>query len=179
MRQLRGPKGDTGATGAGSNIIVQDESITVTGGPHSTLNFTGAGVTATNGGSGVATITIPGASGAVYNITAIKDQNEPYIKDNNTTYTVHAYFNFRGSNNTPVTGCKAVVWASNASADAQIRVYDATNLNQICESATFNNLTPAVVDLGTLSNVPTGEALFEIQLKRVNNDYFFASLLLY
>jgi len=173
-----GATGPTGPTGAGSNIIVQEEGVTVAGGPHSTLNFIGQAITATNAGSGVANITVTG-SGGIYTITAVRDNNEPYIKDNKTVYTVHAYFTFLGSTTTPVTGCRAIVWTDNASSNSQIRLYDSTNLLQICESAVFNNLTPAVVSLGALSNVPTGQALIEIQLKRVANNYFFASLILF
>lgn len=39
---------------------IQDEGTPVAGNPHSTLNFVGAGVAVTNGGGGVATITIAG-----------------------------------------------------------------------------------------------------------------------
>jgi len=41
-----------------STITVEDEGSIVSGGPHSNLDFVGAGVTATDAGSGVATITI-------------------------------------------------------------------------------------------------------------------------
>lgn len=51
-------------SGPGS-IVVQDEGSTVTGGPHSTLNFVGSSVTATNAGGGVATVTVSGGSSVV------------------------------------------------------------------------------------------------------------------
>ncbi len=44
-------------------IIVDDEGSPVAGGPHSTLDFVGAGVTVTDGTGGVATITIPSGGG--------------------------------------------------------------------------------------------------------------------
>jgi YD repeat-containing protein len=52
-------KGDKGDTGSGSTITVQDEGSPVAGTPHNTLNFVGDGVTVTNAGGGVATVTIP------------------------------------------------------------------------------------------------------------------------
>jgi hypothetical protein len=52
-------------TGAGNAGVLQDEGSAVAGAPHSTLNFTGSGVTVTNGGSGVATITIPGGESGI------------------------------------------------------------------------------------------------------------------
>lgn len=51
------------SAGSGGSLAVQDEGSAVAGAPHSTMNFVGAGVTATNAGGGVATITIPGGSG--------------------------------------------------------------------------------------------------------------------
>lgn len=47
------------ATG-GNVVIVRDEGTGIPNGPHSVLDFVGAGVTATNKGSGVAEINIPG-----------------------------------------------------------------------------------------------------------------------
>ena len=44
-------------------ISVDDEGAPVTGGPHTVLNFVGAGVVATDAGSGEATITIAGGAG--------------------------------------------------------------------------------------------------------------------
>lgn len=48
-------------------IEVQDEGVVVPGGPFDTLNFTGAGVTASNGGGGVANVAVPGFSLGVEN----------------------------------------------------------------------------------------------------------------
>ncbi len=72
-----------GGGGGGSTIIVEDEGAPIAGNPKSTLNFVGAGVTASDGGGGIATITIPaggppgpvgpagpaGADGAPYVLT--------------------------------------------------------------------------------------------------------------
>jgi hypothetical protein len=49
--------------------IIQDEGVAVAGAPHTTLNFVGAGVTVTNAGGGIATITIPG--GAASNLGSV------------------------------------------------------------------------------------------------------------
>ncbi len=46
-----------------NTIIAQDEGSVVTGGPHTTLNFVGSGVTVSDAGSGVATVTISGGGG--------------------------------------------------------------------------------------------------------------------
>jgi len=53
--------GLAGQGGAGA-IVVDDEGTPLAGAPHSTLNFAGGGVTATDAGGGVALITIPGST---------------------------------------------------------------------------------------------------------------------
>ncbi len=78
--KLEGVKGDAGATGSGSNITLEDEDVAVTNTPHSTLNFTGDGVTVTDAGSGQADITIPGGS-----ISAVQTRRT-------TTFTVTTAF---------------------------------------------------------------------------------------
>lgn len=46
--------------GAGAAPIIADEGTPLAGAPHTAIDYVGAGVTASNAGSGVATITIPG-----------------------------------------------------------------------------------------------------------------------
>lgn len=58
VKKMDGTKGDKGDPGSGSTITIQDEGTPVTGTPHSTLNFTGSGVTVTNSGGGVAQVAI-------------------------------------------------------------------------------------------------------------------------
>jgi len=48
-------------------VDVQDEGIIVGGGPHATLNFIGGAVTATDGGGGIADITISASPGGADN----------------------------------------------------------------------------------------------------------------
>lgn len=55
-----GMPGRDGSSGSGSNIIVKDDNIILSGSPHSVLNFTGSGVIASSTISGVANISIPG-----------------------------------------------------------------------------------------------------------------------
>ena len=57
-----GPAGVTGSTGPTAILELQDDGVPVPGSPHSTLNFTGDGVTVTDGGGGVANINISGTN---------------------------------------------------------------------------------------------------------------------
>jgi len=56
--KVEGAKGDQGPAGSGSSILVKDEGTNVVNTPHDALNFVGPSVTVTDGGSGVATVTI-------------------------------------------------------------------------------------------------------------------------
>jgi len=47
-----------------SALDVKDESVAVPNTPHVSLNFTGAGVTVSDAGGGIADVTIPGGGGA-------------------------------------------------------------------------------------------------------------------
>jgi hypothetical protein len=53
-----GQTGPSGPPGAGSSVVCKDEGVNVVNTPHTELNFVGDGVIVTDGGSGVATITI-------------------------------------------------------------------------------------------------------------------------
>ena len=59
-------QGASSGGGGPSTVTVQDEGSGVAGTPHSALNFVGAGVTATDGGAGVATVTIPGGGSSEF-----------------------------------------------------------------------------------------------------------------
>lgn len=56
-----GADGADGAPGSGSTLIVKDEGVNVANTPHSAFNFVGSGVTVTDGGAGVANISVSGA----------------------------------------------------------------------------------------------------------------------
>jgi hypothetical protein len=59
-----GPSGPQGPSGVGT-VAVQNQSITLSDSPFATLNFTGSGVTASNGVGGTAIITILGGGSSV------------------------------------------------------------------------------------------------------------------
>ena len=59
----QGPAGSTGASGSGSTLNVANGGTIVTGSPFGEINFTGAGVAVTAGGSGIVNVSIPGGTG--------------------------------------------------------------------------------------------------------------------
>jgi len=83
-----------------------------------------------------------------------------------TTYIVMRRFSFRGTANTGTpTAIKAVCYISQSSYTGRIRIQDITNGVTVCESATFNNTIAAIINLGTISNLSTGESIWEVQIK--------------
>lgn len=88
-----------------------------------------------------------------------------YIFTKNTYYTVFNEFCFCGTTvvGSP-TNIKIIAHSKSATAGI-VRIYDVTNSKVICEKTGIVNLTSEVIDLGTLSNLPTGEAVCEIQAK--------------
>ena len=84
-----GATGPQGPTGSGSDVIIEDEGSSIANTPHSNLNFTGAGVTATDGGAGVATITISGGAGAA-NIAQYRQTGNLTINTTATTVVLNA-----------------------------------------------------------------------------------------
>jgi hypothetical protein len=100
--------------------------------------------------------------------SATIDQAIPFAKVNSKSdsYVTVGCFVFRGSSvmGTPssIHAIAGVQVASGYSA----RVYDVTNSQTICEKVQGSESFPSVVDLGSISNVPTGAAVWEFQLKR-------------
>lgn len=82
-----GAAGPQGPAGSGTTITVQDEGSNIANTPNSKLNFVGSGVTATDGGSGVATITIPGAPSV--NIAQYRQTNDLSISTSPTTVNLN------------------------------------------------------------------------------------------
>lgn len=66
----------------------------------------------------------------------------------------------------------AVVQTSNTTATGQVQLYDYTNNLIIATSAVYGPYNPAaipkIINLGTISNLPTGNAILEFRIRRVN-----------
>jgi len=87
-----------------------------------------------------------------------------------TTYTVAGYLVYRGTlvdGNIPL--ILALMYLRNVGTTYQVRVFDTTNNKTIAESGVTtggSEGTPSIVNLGTIGNLPTNQAVFEIQIRR-------------
>lgn len=86
---------------------------------------------------------------------------------NSSSYIATVSFIFPGttSRGIPQT-IKTIASNSKADTSGNVKVFDVTNAATIAEKTAISGETKAIVDLGTLSNLPSGEAVFELQFKR-------------
>lgn len=89
-------------------------------------------------------------------------------KSASSTYEVVRDLIFPGTTAYGTPTAAKIIGFVDPSTTGQVRLYDVTNKQIIAESATFVNETKAILDFGTLSNLPAGEAIFEIQVVRVS-----------
>jgi len=96
----------------------------------------------------------------------------PFIQNNSnsTTYATLGSFIFPGSAITgALTEINALVRRNAAATSVSLRIYDVTNAQVIAELTGITNLDDDVIsDLGVISNLPVGEAKFDIQGLRVS-----------
>lgn len=109
-----------------------------------------------------------GAAPTVANVMQLMANVHDFVLS--TSYqVVGEAFIFGGSNTwgtpTEILALHSQTGAATKSHD--LRVYDVTNGNVICEITGFNNLVDQVDNLGIISNVPTTSAIWEVQARRV------------
>jgi len=93
----------------------------------------------------------------------------PETTTSSTVYTVMARFTFPGSDEVGIPkGISSIVWkdAGGGGTTVDIRIFDLDNALVIAELTGITDGVPTVHDLGVLANIPTGEAIFEVQMKR-------------
>jgi hypothetical protein len=88
-----------------------------------------------------------------------------------TSFVPYATFIYKGTNaDKPLSEVQFVVETDGASATGQCELTDITNANTIGTTAVFGPgpTSPTIVNLPSISNLPAGEALFEISIRRGN-----------
>lgn len=116
---------------------------------------------------------------AFYNITFGGNHNSNYYKaDKDTSYVVASTFIFKGTDETPVSTCKVVV-STDSSDHVRIKLQDVTNATTIIEFPELVNSTGYNIQTSSsLNNLPTSEAIFEVQAKSAKDEkgylYYFS-----
>jgi hypothetical protein len=112
---------------------------------------------------------IPNNVGGYNRGFATNSDTNPYISTTSTSYQSISQFIFPGTTGLHGPPDTALVIGSAASdgSTSGFRIQDITNTLTIAESAAATtNVAEAIIDLGSVSNLPTGQAVFEIQIKR-------------
>ena len=78
-------------------------------------------------------------------------------------HKINTFF-FSGSLKEDIRSISVIANIKNDTNSYDVRIYDKTN-KQVIASANFTNVESELNDLGTLSNIPTGESIFELQVK--------------
>ena len=90
----------------------------------------------------------------------------PYLQLNTITYSTIAEIYWGGSAEFgTIDDITAIIGSNNATQTAEVRVFDRTNGLVIAE-VSYASLTRDIVDMGTISNVSTGPAIYEVQIKK-------------
>ena len=99
------------------------------------------------------------------------NRNGGPAQTNSATFVVRRSITYDGTTtDNTITKIQAIVQTRDDTTTGQVQIFDFTNSNIIATSAIFGPLTGGlprtIVDLGTISNLPTGQAILEIQLRR-------------
>ncbi len=127
---------------------------------------TGAAVwteTTQSGGAGKQTFEISWAAGTSNGVDTT-----------NGAYTVVATFIFAGTTSIGSPTSIKAICETDATTSADIRIQDVTNVQTIAELTGWTDASPAIKDLGTISNLPSGEAIWEVQIFRTGTGGQFA-----
>ena len=101
------------------------------------------------------------------------NRNGAPSQTNSSVFGVRGIVMYDGTDtDNTITKIQAIVQTTAGSTTGQVQVFDSTNSNIIATSAIFGpvggGLPPTIIDLGTISNLPTGQAIFEVQLRRAS-----------
>jgi hypothetical protein len=90
--------------------------------------------------------------------------NNPYMVISSSTFKTFAAFVYEGSNVHPVTEIMAIGSRTGTSGTVYLRLYDVTNSLEIAQ-VTWTTVDQQIITSSSLSNLPTGQAIFEIQAR--------------
>lgn len=88
----------------------------------------------------------------------------PQLSSSQTSYKVLAKFIFRGTIDAGTPSSISIL-AFTSAASGDIRIFDSKNAQTIAEQS-FTNSVQEIIDMGAISNLPSDEAVFEIQGKK-------------
>lgn len=90
---------------------------------------------------------------------------------NSTSYQKCVAFKYAGSENIGTLDYVEIIAYKDSSITSyDVRIYDKSNGNIIAEKTGNTNDVSEIIDLGTISNVPTGASVFECQVRKTGGN---------
>jgi hypothetical protein len=171
-----GPQGPIGATGpAGADGA---DGATGDTGPQGPAGPTGAaGSNGTNGTNGA-----DGDDGILFHSLNIPGNSTRFFEATATSVANALTFIYPGSTSHKIpTNMKLVCFGQDAGTQGRITITDTTNSLDWIPTTTFTpgSTTPVIVDLGTPTNISTGESLIQITLEGVTAAKKFTAITLF
>jgi len=112
------------------------------------------------------TLTWDGLPGAkTYFTVGFQDSEKPYVTFNSTSWTGFSNIIFPGTSTYSVGAFKVIASRTGTNGSCDIRLYDLTNLNAI-GTVNFSSDVVQIITQSTLTNLPVGEAIFEVQARK-------------
>lgn len=164
----------------------RDHAATHSGGGADEIKVENLGATSTDttkffqpDGAGGVQVGTPDSGGQNTQDYSFAQSNKLSLQTASGSYVVKALLHFRGSTTmgTPA-NIKVTAWREGGTS-AHIKIYDLTNSLAIAEASTTSTTQGNLLDLGTISNIPTGEAVFEIHMKATGGTANCGSLSIY
>ncbi len=137
--------------------------------------FAGLGVSVTDEGGGSIKARILGGSGTgVRRIdSSLQGAMDPFVLTGPSAYDVASVFRFPGTDQEGAPDSfQVIAFRNGASGTYDLRLWDVTNSLTIAEKTGNSETTSTMIDIGTLSNLPTGPAIFEVQGKKAKLQYY-------
>lgn len=93
--------------------------------------------------------------------------NRAYIDTNSSTYLLAQKILFAGSDILgTLSSIKVIASITGSGKAGKVRIIDTTHGSIICENTNINTTSPAIFDLGSISNIPTGISDLQIQYSK-------------
>lgn len=104
-------------------------------------------------------------------VSLSKDENDPYVKIGTASWTVFTRMRFPGSDIFGVINqVDVIAEQKDGAGSSAVRIYDATNGNVIATISSISAAGFAIYSTTTVSNIPTGAAVFEVQAQKTSGE---------
>jgi hypothetical protein len=104
----------------------------------------------------------------------IREDRNPYMPISSATWETVCAFIYDGSDAYPISEFKVLVSRYAESGLAEMRLYDVTNNNEI-GYVSWTTMTRQILTDSSLTNIPTGQAVFELQGREAGSSIYFWS----